>query len=194
MFPSASTQWYGWNQRVQNHSKARNDYMTLVGALSLTINPKKHQVISLNDQQVINDPSNRLDIESPINGLSNIQIRFPLMARSIKYCMSKWTEILSIHSSLLYVANVVVVTLFLTEQIHRKKNLLLYMYNIRLPVATREAIAHRAGGQLVVKYLYLMTWWFGTTSRVIGLCEGNPPVTGRFPSQSIVQLWWILWW
>ena len=40
-----------------------------------------------------------------------------------------------------------VVTLFLTVQIHRQNNLLLYMYNIRLPVATREAIAHRAGGQ-----------------------------------------------
>ena len=41
---------------------------------------------------------------------------------------------------------VVVVTLFLTVQIHRKK-MLLYMYNIRLPVATRDAIVHRAGGQ-----------------------------------------------
>ena len=42
---------------------------------------------------------------------------------------------------------VVVVTLFPTVQIHKTNNLLLNMYNIRLPVATREAIAHGAGGQ-----------------------------------------------
>ena len=43
---------------------------------------------------------------------------------------------------------VVAVTLFLTYKYIEKKNLLLYMYNIRLQVATREAIAHRVGSHL----------------------------------------------
>ena len=46
-------------------------------------------------------------------------------------------------------SSVAVVILFPTVKMHRKNNnLLIYMYNIRLPLATREAGAHRAGGQI----------------------------------------------
>ena len=43
---------------------------------------------------------------------------------------------------------------------------------------------------------YVKMSWHGNTSVITGLCEGNPPVTGGFPSQraSDVELWCFLYW
>ena len=97
---------------------------------------------------------------------------------------------------------VVVIILFLTIQIHSKIPLL-YMYNIKMSVGTREAIAHRDGGNEARNALIefemrdkhgvkrapahppigMMTSSNGNIFRVTDPLCGNPPVTGEFPAQ-----------
>ena len=66
------------------------------------------------------------------------------------------------------------------------------MYNIRLPVATREAIAHRADGQI---WICMMTSSNGNIFRVTGPLRGESTGDQWIPltEASGAELWCFLW-